>query len=259
MLEQDLERFYVVYPSWAQFSFQWNELRTILSNPLESRYNRWLAERRTDWQALGYPIPVQPFDLLDGAAGNGIIVAHIRPRDPWLPFAILRLEANLLPPAAMSCVDVGFKVWFMEPMDGFRFLAEGRRSQKSYLCPISAEHAESAGDDIFWLVGLKRGSRTNKLFSEVDRVAQGFGLRAELLPSCPEQLVDETADWFKNQDYVYFWYKISSTTYRAGFHFAVVIYLGLHLRWRVGSSMSFMHLVAQIPGKPTVRKFKKHW
>lgn len=257
MLDSELDKHYIVYPSWAEYSYAWRDLGRELSNPLHGKfaklYSTW------DWKSLGYTERVQPFELIDGAGGNGIIVIHIRRKEAWLPMSILHSEANILQPGVMTNVNADFRVQFLDPMYVPAIARQGRKPQRAYICAISAEHVESAGEDVFWVVGLTRGSRRRSRLVEVKRVAHGFGLGIAELGGCPQQLLNETEGWFANEDYEYSWFRISATNRGAGFHFAVVVYLGLHLKRFVGSTMHFMHLVAQIPGKPNVRKNMKHW
>lgn len=78
MLKVEPKYYYEVYPSWADLSYRWEELPTLLADPENSSYFQEDPNKmRTNWEALGYPEKGQRFELIDGPAGGGIVRAHL--------------------------------------------------------------------------------------------------------------------------------------------------------------------------------------
>jgi hypothetical protein len=125
---------------------------------------------------------------------------------------------------------------------------------------LSFEHADAAEDKLYWVVRSKRARKPASEIEGLSKVpawAQHFKLDAKRLTSGPsEALRSETAAWFTNPAYESAWFEISGNGNGLGFHFAVMVYIGNHLRWVAGPRMDRMHLVAQIESKPSICQ---HW
>jgi hypothetical protein len=256
MLFLEESRQYYVYPSWAELTYQWRDLARLLRDPLNSSY--FLNDpncQRYDWQELGFPPNVQPFDLIDGPEEGGIIRAHIRPRERWLPGLILSREANVRTPPGMMGLWPGYdsRVYYLEPMDepGWQF-GVGKK-KKLYLCSSSTEHLQGAGEAVYWLIGFKPGRRPIKDLDSIGTWAAQFDLRVHQLPGVPF-LAEQTSTLLLDADFRWMWFRIEGGGDAVGYHFAVVVYLALHLRKVAGPRMQCMHLVADIEGKPNARK-----
>ena len=256
MLRLEPRTCYYVYPSWAEPPYSWSDLSRYLSDPLNSPLIRedpnW---RRYDWQELGYPLNVQPFELIDGPAGGGIIRAHIAYEERWLPAVVLHTGVNIRSPLGMSVLWDLFNqaVLYLEPMDepGWEF-GLGKK-KKSYVCGTSPEHADAAGDNVYWVVGFRRSKGEIRKLDLVPTWAESFGIQAFRLQSIPEALRIETSSWFVDPSYTYTWFTVQGGGSAVGYHYAVVVYLAYHLHFVTGKRMTYMHLVSNIEGKPNAR------
>jgi hypothetical protein len=258
MLHREHDRTYFVYPSWAELSYSWEALPELLADPFNTRYFRENPNyRRGDFLARGYPAKIQPFELISGPAGGGIVKAQIRPGEKWLPGIILGQEANLVDVTAMRGLPEHLdpQVYYLEPMDQPGWELGLGKKKRVYLCHATTEHADTTEAVVYWVIATARAKVRFKAIEEVPAVAQGFGLQAAPI-TIPEQLRRETATWLANPDYDYSWFQIAGGGAGLGFHFAVVVYIGFHLRKVVGKRMNSMHLVGDIEGKPQVRI---HW
>jgi len=254
MLKAELETQYYVYPSWIEVSYKWEDLPWLMAHPLESGY----IDTKTDWKKLGYPEEIAPCSFIDGPAGGGIVVADRVPRF-WLPAAILSREANLcLPNSIINWLEVvQFKVNYIEPFDNpLLYYFEDKPRPKLYICSFSPENVESDPDSVYWVVNYKKGRKEITGLNEVPTWAKSFGLSVTRLPECPQLLREETSDWFRNPENEFAWYQVQDSKPLAGLAFAIVMYIGLHLRKVAGSRMRSMHLLSGIEGKPNMRK---HW
>ncbi len=212
-------------------------------------FNRRCASREAGW-----PAPDQPFDLLPGPAGGGIVVAHTGPGRNWRPSLILVREANARPANGLALRTGAFhaRVTYLEPhKEPWR----GPR-QQLYVCPATPEHLEGDSRSVYWVIAHRRGRGTLKGLAELPGWSEAFGLRATALSETPAHLRGETASWFLEPDVEARWYHVVGGGDRSGFHFAVLLYLALHFRKVAGSRLQAMHLVANIDGKPNNRK---HW
>jgi hypothetical protein len=256
VLRRERDRYYFVYPSWAELSYSWEDLPRYLSDPLNCPLIRDDPNRqRRDWRELGFPIPAKPFDLISGPAGGGIVRAHIRRRERWLPGIILGTEANICPAQGTITVpdESAPAVCYLEPMDTGAWQFGAGERKKLYLCSASPEHAYSASDDVYWVLGYRKAKKEPKGVSELPQLASHFGLTAAEVPSLSASLRDEVAPWFVSPDYEYKWLRVEGGEQTVDYQFAVVLYLALHLRKVAGPRLSYMHLVADIEGRLNIR------
>jgi hypothetical protein len=255
MLRREPHHTYYVYPSWAELSYAWSDLPQLLADPVNSRYFRENPNlRRGDLQAFGFPRTIQPFELINGPGGGGIILAHAASRERWLPGLILCEEANLRAPTAMALLPEHLdpQVYYLEPMDEPGSELGLGKKKKLYLCHATPEHAEAAEAAVYWVIGVERAAKRVKGLEEVEGLARRFDLAVSSL-QVPEALRQETEAWFISPEYDYTWFQVQGGGDGFGFHFAVVLYLALHLRKVAGKRMHCMHLVADIEGKTNHR------
>jgi hypothetical protein len=268
MLTLEKDREYIVYPSWAKFPYSWDRLPEILSDPRKSGFMP--ANPCRD-----YPTIVPRIEYLDGPAGGGVIVVH-QPRHPkpldidhpvaasavnqWWGTQVLVSEANLRLPGGRALVTADPFSWlvtYLEPYENPPEAQLGLRPRpKLYICGATPEHAESAGNSVFWLASLEKRKRKSSALAEIPGWASAFGLFVTELPESPEQLRIETTTWFRDSpEFDDVWYQVSSKESSAGFHFAILVYIALHAR-SVVKNLRAMHLVGNIEGKP---QFRKTW
>lgn len=260
MLTAEPDFNYIVFPSWATdcYSFHWEDLPRLLSSPLESGY---LDEN--DWNSVRsgiMPDRVPPFELIDGPFGGGIIAAQRGETNNWLPDCILNKEACYHRPAGFGPwsdrVHGKFSVSVLEMRGdaGLRFFGEGRKKPRQYLCAASIEHADAAKDKLFWFVDYKTRKAELLELDDVPSWAAGWGLSAQRLPEIPAELREETSSWFSASDRSFCWYRIEGDGDGAARQFAMMLYLALHLRWKAGSRIVSMHLVADVEWRPNFRR-----
>lgn len=259
MLQLDRGVTQIVYPSWAEFSYHWKDLDRLLSSPLESGY----LNPSYNWQELGYPGVPQTFQLIDGLGGGGIIKSKADPSEKSFAGAILSKEANIRHPSGemSDIVGHGLNVYYLEPRDGplhnISFAPpELRKKAKLYTCGTSVENLDAAQDSVYWIVGFKRSKQPSQFLDQLPIWAQHFGVESTPLPTTPDALAEESSSWFVDPSIEYRWFSICGGGESVGDHFAIVVYLGYHLRWVVGKHIVCMHLVSSIDRRPNSRV---HW
>jgi hypothetical protein len=123
---------------------------------------------------------------------------------------------------------------------------------------LSFEHADVVADKIYWVVRYKRSRKPSnelKQLTSIPGSARRVGFEEHRLSSNPsEDLRAETDPWFTNPDYDFAWYEVFSEEDRVGYHVAVLVCIGSHLRWHAGPRMNSVYMVAQIEGKPNPRR-----
>jgi hypothetical protein len=150
-------------------------------------------------------------------------------------------------------------VCFLEPHEnGLWKLGIGKRP-RNYNTPLSYEHVDSAGDGVFWVARHKRPrGRSRGLAGLVDvpEWSSAFGVQARRLDGPPAGVLEETEAWFTNPQYESQWFRAESQDTGLGYQFAVLVYIGNHLRHVAGPAMDSMHLMARIEGQPN---FRRRW
>ena len=264
MLRAEENLIHYVYPSWAELPYRWRDLPSILARPLESGY---LDSNDLRYMEEGiFSRNAEPIALIDGPEGGGIIVApHKRdPRNPylvapgcWLGEAVLSNNVDIsgLRGTRASAQRLVVKVCYLEPRDDpVLRLAGMAKRPKLYVPSASIEHADSAGQDVYWMVEFLEGKQEIRGLNDVSTWAQHFQYHVERLDGMPTSLREETSSWFSNPSFRFAWFRVQSKDEGAGYQFAVMLYIALHLRKVAGRRMQSMHLVAQVEGRPNARK-----
>jgi hypothetical protein len=147
-------------------------------------------------------------------------------------------------------------VSYLEPMGAPGWQMGFAKKPLNIRQPLSFEHADSAGDEIYWVVRYKiarKVAKEIKGLSDMPAWARHFGLEARRLKSGPSDAVkSETDPWFTNPEYGSAWFEVSGDGDGIGYHFAVLVYIGNHLRWIAGPRLQTVHLVAEIEGRPNI-------
>lgn len=92
---------YLVFPSWAELGFAWDELDDILKHPLnhgllDRNDIKWLRSKNR------YPPVAPPYELVTGPAGGGILVAdETSLEQPTLIYLLLGKTTSFVPPPGM--------------------------------------------------------------------------------------------------------------------------------------------------------------
>ena len=251
MLHLDTNREFVVYPSWADLPYTWERLPGLLWNPRKSGF---LA----DGYYADFLLKPPKVDYLDGPGGGGVIVVHKRGQERWLGHLVLCSHANIRVPSGRALANgdpFGALVTYVEPYQFPPEVEIGLKPKpKLYVCGVTPEHAASAGTAVYWLASLKKGKRGPAKLTEIPGWAAAFGLTVTELPSVPERLRSETADWFRDpSEFDNVWFEVSGRDDLAGWHFAVLMCVALHAR-SVVKRLWAMHLVADLDGRPLNRK-----
>jgi hypothetical protein len=249
MLHKQRLHNYIVYPSWAKLSYRWKDLPRLLSDPMHSGY----MPPGRDLQYFldcGYPIAPQPFTMLDGPVGGGIIEWEGDPHAGrgwrWLPIIILRSEADLRPPNGMLGQKLDAQVVGIEPHGG------GLERPKLHTCAATIEHIDAADDDVYWvLCSSSKGDRIKGL-EALPEWAKSFGLAVERMSDVHPAVREQFDSWIREPEFGRRWYRIVGGGDELGFHFAVLVYFAYHLRWLAGKRIVSMHLVSCIEGKPNM-------
>lgn len=260
MLHKEPKHTYIVYPSWAELTYRWEGLSGLLADPFGSECIRDLGYTPEDYRRFGWPDEIQPFELIDGPEGGGVILVHIGGGERWTPLLVLTSEAHVGPPGAMETLrGCDINVHLIEPKgdEGWEY-GLGKRP-RSYSIGASIEHVEEAGDSIFWLIGYERAKSNKEIrgLCDISRWGEHFGLRVDQL-SQPSEAIQKAVECWLNPEYQYVWFSIEGGGSGAGYHFAIAVYVGYHLCSVAGRRMSAIHLISQIEGQLAVFSRKRH-
>lgn len=270
MLTRETDRNFIVYPSWAELAARWEQLPRLFADPLASGFLR----PDFDHRRFGYPEAIQPYKLIDGPVGGGIVVWWGDPyRGRFLPLSILTGSriyqtedesneflrgANLLEPHGVRNLAPDHDphapwVCFLEPFENrLWWLGIGKRTPM-YNTALTYEHADSAADDVYWVVRRSRSkgrARDIGGLAEIPDWAVPFGVVVHRLSAPPAEVGEETDPWFRNPKHESAWFRAECEDTGLGYQFAVLVYIGNHLRHVAGAAMKSMHLIARMEGRP---------
>jgi hypothetical protein len=261
MLIKETEQTFVVYPSWAELEARWSDLPGYFADPLRSGF----LPPDFDYRRFGYPAEIQPYELIDGPEGGGLIVWRGDPyRGRWLPLCVVTAGANLVVPNGVRNLAPDHDpcpapVSFLEPYDDpLRRFEIGKRT-RIYNTALSYENAEAAGEAVYWVVRYRRPKSRNREIRGLGQVpewSRAFGMDVRLLTEIPVGVRAEAAPWFPSPDYESAWFGVTCADRGLGYQFAVVVYVGNHLRHIAGAATESMHLIGRIEGRPN---FRRRW
>jgi hypothetical protein len=264
MLIKETERNFIVYPSWAELDARWSDLPRYCADPLNSGF----VEKNFDYRRFGYPEEIQPYELIDGPEGGGIIMWRGDPyRGRWLPLCVVIKGANLREPngvRGLSPDDDSHapSVTFLEPYETPLWLLEDGKRLPVYNTSLSYENADAAGEGVHWIVRYRRPKGRHREIRGLQQIpdwSRAFAVEVRRLDDAPAEVLAESAPWFAGDDNESAWYSATCADSGLGFHFAVLIYVGNHLRHVAGAAMDSMHLVARIEGRPNFRCRWNRW
>lgn len=265
MLIGEPRRRYYIYPSCCCFRYSFDELGTVLGNPIGCSA---VPERDVYYQCLGYPLDIQPFEMLPSRHGGGIIVAHagVEPDERWLPDCVLGSIADVRAPDGMmgfrrSSARSSFRahVSVLEPQSDPFAEYPTRDGRTFQLCYATPENVDSCANETYWVVEVKPGRAANLVLESIPDVARDFGVNLDRVVDLPQALKEETSDWFLDTTYRREWYRASSASQGVGLNFAIIVFCGLHFRNLPGGScLRAVHLLGSIEGRPNVRNVFWH-
>ncbi len=196
-------------------------------------------------------------DYFSSPVGGGIIVPHIDRDEWWLGWPVLSADLTGIrnPAGVPPGRDTGFgsRVRYLEPHDNSPEVQLGlKKRPRLFTCKVTPEHADEAGDELYWLVSTKRKNRRSRALDDIPTWTEPFDVRLKRLDQCPEPLLQKQDDWFLSSDFEPTWYHAITPERDVGLHFAVLLYIAL-LACSVSSGLQSMHLVAQIDRRPRYR------
>ncbi len=251
MLKADPHDRYYIYPSWGPMQLAWEELHPLLDDPVRSGYLDPNALRRFEKEPNAFSI--HPFEMLSGAVGGGVIIAHAPPGMNWLPEDILWRCADFEKPNGMQLArHVRNESVCYLTSHRFRCTMSGFKIAANY-GPVAStlEHLELAGERVFWVIEHTIKD-PHPWAGELDPWARVFGIQVE--PFNPTlDIVDATKTWFLGNDRTYSWYRVRGGRDTVGYQFAVLVYIAAHLQMIAGRRFRSMVLTAGLEGKPNIR------
>lgn len=249
---------YEIYPSWAEYTVKWDDLARMLADPAGSGCVDLNAISAIQHGLIADV--VEPSSMIAGPEGGGIVVTPVI-TPPGLHHCVIGRFAEISGARGVGCDSLNLegsldiaRVGYLEPK---RSLYVFERRPKVYdHCSTTFEHAESAGDGVYWVVDYVEARRPIAGLDDIPVWAAGFGLKVERLLTPPRAIGDETADWFWQEDHRMAWYSVDGGPGKIGYQFAIVVYIALHMCKVAGRRFDSMHLVAQLESRT---RFRCRW
>ena len=236
---------YLVYPSWASFSYQWDQLPRLLADPLGTG----LLDKALNWASYGYPMEIQPYELLSSQAGNGVIVAHTG-GSRWLPDAVLSKEAELIAPDDIDRMAGRFDppVYYLHPQTTDKVVLGIDPPQRRYLCKFGIEAMNCGPGELHWICVSKRDIAGAD--EELRNVATSFGLTLSATAAAPP-LPDDAMAYLRHHGGILSCLRGHTEIDDVGFHLAAMYYAGFLMKSRHPRDFAYLCLVADVEGSPS--------
>ena len=249
MLQSEHDRLYLVYPPGIEFSYRWEDLPAILSAPLKSGY----LDTNIDWPRRGFPELVKPCQMLDGVSGGGIIAVDVKPLEKWLPAIILGKEADLLTPSAMlnNWEEFPFHMCVLEPNnEPYQPVIKGSRG---YLgcSAATAESLPGLEGNVYWIITGDFPGKSESIIADTVKAGASLGCHAVPLNGVPAHLQEKANPIFSRVGPSSVVLYVTSNATGAGLQYAVLVYVGLFLRYRYRRKVKSVHMLAAMEGSPT--------
>lgn len=251
MLRLELDREYIVYPSWIKSAYEWTQIPDIINNPLKYDPSARLTYTGEQLRKFGYFDPPKKYQMIPGPAGWGIVDVHMKKGERWAPLNSLFFDkgVDLTMPPCMNSVNSN--VGYVIPTSDTGWYLDTGIKCKDYSIAATYEHVEAAGEQVYWLFSAKPVKKGLPEILEVPYWAKAFDLEVKLLTEIPKKVLDETLNWRK-QEYQFFWFSAEGAGDKLGYYFAAMFYIALHLSFVTKKKINTAHLLAQIEGKPQV-------
>lgn len=241
----DLLKERIVYPSWASFSYKWENLSGLFSEPLETKYLRNLTY---NWSELGYPLNSGDFELIPGPFGNGIISRTREKQKPhaWLPGIILRTEArSLTAPGISMLICEKYPVSYLSPKPSDDVLLGLEREKDDPMPDFSVEPIAGLEDFAFVCFSMSGMKKMPQCLQPIPNLLKSFGFNGEFLESHPVDAYSLVKTFLKKWNLSGFWFRINLNRHDAGMLMAALIYLGSHLK-KENSRLRSIHMITTL-------------
>lgn len=239
MLAWDNEKNFLVYPSWANFSYAWPALPELFKDPLSTVY----AESRTRdrWVELGYRMKDDDYKFHDGPFGGGVIEKQGSSKF-WSPLIILGSEAELRKPFRMSLQDE----WWVTVLVP-KILAEHKlgieRMPPAPAPRFSIEPINSLQEHSYLILGCSpRKRRTFKVDGFVAALRQ-LGINCAVYVG-DSPIPQENLSVICPLGLDYHWIQIKPERWSANALFAFVVYVGAYFAKATPGSLFRVHLAS---------------
>lgn len=232
----------------------WQECRVQVLDPLNSPL---LDEMSLAWIARNQIKRVCPetIETLDGAVGGGIVIEHRRTPFPGLASCVLDTFAEQVSaPGSDTRGNHGVcSVTYLEPSRAIYDPSVERRPRVYADCEVTYEHAQAAGEAMFWLVDFTAAKKEIAGIDNLPELGRGFGLEVQRLGEAPRPLAEETRSWFVEEDHEFVWFQVQGRRDGIGFNYAIVVYCALYLCKEAGHRFKRMHVISQLESKTQLR------
>lgn len=261
MLEYDRFTQYMIYPSWANFWYEWKDVSLMLKDPLKTGF--FVPEDfEREPEILEGKIPSRDYELIDGPAGGGIIVIPLFKRNAttacgleWkgINSILFKPSETEIQVSSIFGLPSNSGVLYMKPHAPSFLVKHGiLKRPKAYDLFGTFEHVESADKSLYASVVLYKSKRqfSKKYVDVLTSTACSLGLSLTPLDDIPPSIFAEKPHWCSGQDRIYIWFKVHTECKTVQRIFAMLYYCGLHLRKVFGKGLRGIMLAAKIETKP---------
>jgi hypothetical protein len=258
-MQLDNTKSYFIYPSWAHFSYRWEDLPALFDAPLSSPYFKGWPN---NWFEMGWSRQTKNFELVDGPFGNGIIVqdhsvmTDAKTKQSWLPAWILNREAIYEAPG-MEVAPQGDPrhdlIRCLAPKETDEMKLGLQKKPKNYMPYLSLEPLNELKNSALVCITRTGSSALTEELETLPASLLGFDIKADLLSDENEPDVakcEHINGFMRKWNLNGTWYFVDVTGHEIGLLFAVVAYMGCSLKYQIGRNVKSVHLVTALSGLP---------
>lgn len=250
MLHSEIDRRYLVYPTWCEFRIPFQGMLAALRDPFTGCGVR---DTKDSYLSLGYPDVIPEMRSISGLPGGGVIVVETPPKR-WMTISLFGdvfqpHPVNHRRPQGLTLGrnDYHFDVHWFEPEDQLGANFGCGTKAKTYRCCCTPEQLSSAADRVYWVFEYKKGKQKLRQFDEVlPSLAAPFCRQFSLIGETPEHLQEETSTWFGHPEREQIWFEVVPFEFGMGYNYAAVLYAVLELRALIGPRLVSGHVATQL-------------
>lgn len=239
------DSFYYVYPSWAAFSWRWENLGTVFRDPIASGF----LENGEKLKKLGYEDGCGQFELIDGPFGNGIIRGIMTKQSRFLWMAVMFHGANFVPLPGFPPDVWDYRVCWLHQKETPEQILGMEKKLRMYLPRISLDHDELPESCVFVALTFRRGRVDEQVCASFWEGCRNFGIECHPVES--KNLHSKVAKRLASPVLTHEWFALKINADDVGLLAAKMFYLGCVAKQK-SSDFRYVHVIGTLEGKPTM-------
>ena len=238
--------FYIVYPPWAKFSWQWDNLRMIFSDPISAG----ILPDDGRLEQLGYEPGSDKYELINGPVGNGIIKGignTMTAKYLWM--AVLIRDAMLVRFPGFPVSVLEYNVCWLEQKETAEHKMGLSKRFQTFLPTISLDYDDLPDSSVYASLAFRKGRIDEEVSLRFQMRCRTYGWKCEPVQS---GLINGTGAKLASPLISHHWFIVAKGNDDLGILASKMFYLGCAAKQEANRDFQSIHLVGSFDRKPSM-------